>query len=146
MGVEDLLDKRTYFSLRSVWLLYRVDSKFAEDINIIADKFVLKRGWNTTGKLAMEMSIAYLIEEVALNLRIRVGDAIDDEYYLGETLNVLPRLYRGEYIKTPAELIGRRAKSVPEYRFFEWGEKGWAEWVDRPVTRSAKFRLIDGGA
>jgi hypothetical protein len=129
VGVRDVADHRSWEILRAIRLLYILDPKFKNDVIAQARSFVATRVQHLSNSDIFEqLSIEYILEEVALNLRVRIIGAIEDEFYLGNIVSVLPRIYQGEYMKSAVEL----AKGIKEsqhhksFRFFDWSdEKGW---------------------
>jgi hypothetical protein len=130
MGVDDAVDRHAYVALRSVWLLYKFDRDFSADINATAKEFCARH--QTQSSLLYDMSLAYLVEEIAINIRLRVMRGIFDEFYMGATLGILPRLYDGHYSKTAEELMGRHARAPGTFRFWSWYGQSWQLWDTGP--------------
>jgi Zn-finger domain-containing protein len=68
-------------------------------------------------KYDLELSVAYVIEEIAINIRLRVIDNIDAEYYLGELPKPLLKLYKNKYQVNVLTIAGKQ-KSDIEFKFF----------------------------
>lgn len=81
---------------RNVFIAYLAIDDFRNDIVKTAKKHRAKFSQSNTD-YSLDLSIAYIIEEIALNLRMRVVDIIQDEYYLGELPIPLTNLYKGNY-------------------------------------------------
>jgi hypothetical protein len=140
VSISDAMDGLGYLALRSVWLLYRLDHSFRDDVNRVADDFAERSSLTKQDKIMHQMSVGYLLEEVAVNVRLRVVRGIEDEYYMGPWIGVLPKLYAGHYRKRPEELLGRPI-SKRDYRFFRWTGSEWVRWSDQELG-TAKLRLV----
>lgn len=139
LGVDDAADHYAYVALRSVWLLYRFDNQFAADADKAAMDFA-KRNGTDNGELLKDMSLGYLLEEIAINIRLRVLRGIFDEFYMGDTLQILPKLYQGCYSKSAEELMGRPARPKGSFRFWSWHDSKWLSW-DAPKS-GPHLRLV----
>lgn len=66
------------------------------DIKITAEEH-RKKYPNSSSDYDINLSIAYIIEEIAINLRLRVVERIETEYYLGKLPEPLLNLYKNKY-------------------------------------------------
>jgi hypothetical protein len=124
LSMDDIADKETFLILKKVYLLYSLDDKFRSTITNEARMTVARRSGCLNYDIALEMSRVYLLEEIALNIRVRAKLYLMDEYYLGPQQAILPQLFSGKFSWFFAE-----AKLAPNYphlraRFFYWGEEG----------------------
>jgi hypothetical protein len=120
IGIRDIADPSTWDIARRVRLLYLFDEHFHRDVKQQAVEFSSARDFGVTKRLLEELSVEYLLEEVALNIRIRVVGRIHDEFYLGRFPNFLRRLYAGRYLKSAGELAGVSDPDVAKYCLFDW--------------------------
>ncbi|MBS1643212.1 MAG: hypothetical protein JSR11_12120 [Bacteroidetes bacterium] len=81
---------------RNVIIAYLAIDDFRNDIVKTAKKHRSKFSQSVTD-FALDLSISYIIEEIALNLRMRVIEKIKSEYYLGDLPSPLTNLYLGRY-------------------------------------------------
>jgi hypothetical protein len=132
VGVSDAFDNKTGDIYRGVLILYEVDNAFRRDVNELARGFSLTRRFLAPIDVVRRLSVRYLLEEIAINIRFRVCERILDEYYPGPTMKVLPRLYWGQYIKSAFQLAGLHQDNGADFRFFEWqgAEEGWRQYRD----------------
>jgi len=124
----DFMDKEFWGVYRRVLLAFHTLDPLHRDIEQTAREHREKR--QSLGKPEMEqrLSEAYVLEEIALNIRVRVLESVESEFYLGEYLPPLLTLYRGSYdvdVFTMAGLSTREA----QFRFFTLVEKnGKPSW------------------
>jgi hypothetical protein len=98
--------------------------------------FRRKSGWKDYDA-ARRLSATYILEELALNLRIRSRWKLTDEFYIGSQMLILPELFHGRhswYLKS-----GGLTESIDVLgaRFLTWGaEAVWTEWQRTAPTSS----------
>jgi hypothetical protein len=90
-----------------------------EDIERSAMQHVTKQGQLRVSKTSRRLSEAYILEELALSVRVRVCDRIGSEFYLGEYPRPLLRLYDASYGIDVSALAGINTNGL-EFNFFTW--------------------------
>jgi tRNA-dependent cyclodipeptide synthase len=126
LSIDDIADTRAFRTLRAVRMLYRVDAEFRADVDRAARQIVERRQLTYEQAFIWQgLSVDYIIEEVALNIRLRLGRRIHSEFYLGTTFYIFLRMYRGEYSKSVHDLFGRKQQDTQGYEFFDWDGFNW---------------------
>jgi len=89
---------------------------FRDEIQSTARTFLSNRFGDEVNETWCRLSEYYLIEELALNVRVRIWNDIRDEYYLGDFHSPLLRLYGGAYGFTVGDLTGKEVNGL-DFRF-----------------------------
>jgi hypothetical protein len=113
-------------ALRELVVSYHTNQRFRKDVVSTALSYVARKGWSRN-PIIVELSSMYVLEELALNMRIRVEGSIAHEFYFGDTILPLLRLYEGTYGMHPAELLGLPKPDI-EFDFYEWVEEPSPRW------------------
>lgn len=116
-SVDSVADAKAFRILRNIDILNSINPFFRQDVLSSAERFA-SRHTESYREVAVNLSIRYIIEELALSIRMRVLGNYYDEYYIGPTLLPAIRLYSGAYVATPWELAGVKRGSA-SFRFFE---------------------------
>jgi hypothetical protein len=127
-NVFDFSDNIFFKIYRNVFVSYISLGKFRSDI-IRAAKNHCKKKSEQFSKEELELSIAYIVEEIAINIRIRVIERIHAEYYVGSALTPLVNLYCDHYpidVFSLAEV--QRYNMEFEFYFFEDSDDGPQRW------------------
>lgn len=140
IGFANATDASAFEALRGLWLMYQVDREFRADVDETTDHFIKDRGFCGDTDSLRRLSKVYIIEEIAINLRLRLSRAIYDEYYIGKTIKVLLKLYGGSYIKAAGELFRSRRRHTHEFSFFEWTGREWID-ANRCVDRKPRAAI-----
>lgn len=123
LSYEDINGLELLAVWRRVLVCFETDIKFRKDVEEAADLH-FKRGGISPSELDLRLSRLYILEEIAANVQIRVGSALQDEYYLGTFHEPLLRLYSGWYNFCIDDLAGVKT-SITDFRFFSWGCGAW---------------------
>lgn len=120
LNVYSVTDKHCYKIIRNLFLLYSVDQVFRADILSAVNEYQ-KRSSDIAfdSKLSCELSIAYILEEIAINIRVRLLRRLEIEYYPGKCIPPLVDLYKGKYSASVYEIAERKMKNM-QFDFFEW--------------------------
>lgn len=116
-SVDSIADSKSFEILRNIDILNSVDPLFRQDILSSAVDFA-SRHPESLREVAVRLSTRYIIEELALSIRVRVHRKYYDEYYIGSTLLPAIRLYSGAYMATPWDIAGVK-RGAASFRFFE---------------------------
>jgi hypothetical protein len=111
--------------------------KMREDIGRSAAQHVTKQGQVRASTVSRRLSEAYILEELALSIRVRVFDRIGSEFYLGEYPRPLLRLYDASYGIDVNALAGRKTDGV-EFDFFTWQRDADNQGKWRKVSKVQK--------
>jgi len=114
LGVQDVTDGAFYAIFRNVFLATQAVDALAQDI-----RDALGRRVGAAGAVSRDARLceAYLIEEIAVNIRLRVYEGIESEFYFGDTLAPLLGLYEGAY-GVDVFLLAGKSKLPLEFSFF----------------------------
>lgn len=118
VGLDDLTDTGFYRIYRNLLIALHTVRKFREDVEKTAFNHWRRKTSIEARDVEQRLSEAYIIEEIAVNLRLRVHEGIESEYYVGEYLEPLTRLYGGAYGIDVFTLAGVERREVV-FRFFE---------------------------
>jgi tRNA-dependent cyclodipeptide synthase len=117
LSVEDISDSRAFAILRRVNILLGIDQHFRADIRGAALDYAARH--QQFPETAALLSEKYIIEEIALSVRLRVISEIFDEYYIGTSLKPIVHIYQNKYLASPWELAGLEARPDMKFRFFD---------------------------
>lgn len=129
IGVDDVADSRCFNIFRNVMVAYYSVCSFRDDVNKSAEQYARSRDPHYPLGLREQLSRGYLLEEIALNVRLHVVDGIDDEYYMGEQSGLLLNLYNSKY-EFDAFDLADAASARRRIRFFGLNgdpSEGWSE-------------------
>jgi hypothetical protein len=118
---HEAADARAFRVLRAVHIMHAVDSRFRADVGrnvAMFSDFHFKGGDEETVR---RMATHYVLEEIALNIRLRVYQKIYSEFYMGRTFEMFKRVYAGDYSKSVYDLAGvSEPRHKPTFQFLEW--------------------------
>lgn len=117
LGASELEDRDLSDVWRSVLVMYECVAEFRDDIDRAVLNGAPRRGV-VGNDLSRRLSRMYLLEEVSMNIRLRVKERIEDEYYAGSTLVPLVKLYAGDYGVRVSDLVGVDTSGIT-FRFYE---------------------------
>jgi hypothetical protein len=104
LGVDNIADNRCFSIFRNVMLAYYGVKEFRSDIQAAAKLHAMARGDRFPLLHRELLSTGYLLEEIALSIRIHVLEEIDYEYYLGDQSLPIIKLYSEKYEFSPFDL------------------------------------------
>jgi hypothetical protein len=117
-GVDDVTDSQCFRIFRNVMIAYYSDRAFRADIDGAARTHAKRRGNDPDEDEARELlSRGYLLEEIALSVRLHVTAGIGHEYYLGSQIAAVLKLYSGTYAFDPFDLAEMSRPTAP-IRFY----------------------------
>lgn len=120
-------DERLHDILRNVFILYSTVPKFSRDVEEAARNYVTRTEKSYSSK-EVELSTFYILEEIAVNLRIRVEGHIDEEYYLFNYPKPMIDVYAGCYGISPFTLVGLRDEDE-EFAFYRFVSERDSYWT-----------------
>ena len=126
IGVNDITDLKCFNIFRNVMVAYYSVSRFQDDVNRSARYYARNCDQPYSFDIREQLSRGYLLEEIALNVRLHIIDGIDDEYYMGKQLDVLVNLYNSRYNFNPFDLAGVLSDGR-KIRFFGLRGNDWKE-------------------
>jgi hypothetical protein len=127
VGIGHVEDMHLVRIWRNVLLLAACDLEFRQDVRETARLHAEKAKTETAESRRIDLSVLYVLEEIALSIRLRVLDQIQDEYYLGFIPPPMLKVYMNEYQANVFQLA-----DVDEYElkfnFFRFDrELGWID-------------------
>lgn len=125
-NVLQISDDKYHTIYRNILISYLALDKFRHDI-IETAKRHRSRLVEQYSKYDLELSIAYIIEEIAINLRLRVIEGISAEYYIGDQLSPLVNLYANSYDIDIFTLCGIDNNGI-NFEFYHFPKES-ASWV-----------------
>jgi hypothetical protein len=110
LTIDDLSDVHLVTILRNVVLAYHTIPEFQRDVQEAAENFYAGHGELTPTRKQLRLSASYVLEEIGLNIRVRVLGGIEYEYYGGEYVKPLLNVYAGKYGISVEELAHSKPK------------------------------------
>lgn len=95
LGVDDVADAACFRILRNVILAFQTVPAFRDDVIDAARRHLVRR--DDSSLVSEQLSVHYILEEIALSLRLHVLGDIEAEFYVGEHLLPVLKLYSGSY-------------------------------------------------
>ena len=127
--MEDYFDIAYANTLRNVNILMSTDSGFRRDIRNAAELFILKKH-EQPSEILVSLSEKYILEEIAVNIRIRIKETMEEEYYLGKYHTPILKLYGNLYSANASDLFGCEALRVSDYKFYELDTTKSGTWSE----------------
>lgn len=129
IGMDDIMDKAFCRTWRNVVLMYECIDEFRDEIHMAASEHNVTAKGSADETSHLRLSNVYLLEQVAVSVRLRVIDSIEAEYYIGDTLPVLVKLYAGRYGVNVWTLAGSPTRRK-RFRVFRLkGRSGSLKWA-----------------
>jgi hypothetical protein len=129
MGLEDVADEDCLRIFRNVMLAYYAIGAFRQDIHRAAQAHAVRRSGGTSRIQRQYLSRGYLLDEIAVSIRLHVIEGIRDEYYIGQQPLPVMRLYGGQYGVMPCDLADV-SPSAEKDRFFSLPSGGGQNWTE----------------
>lgn len=130
VGMDHYFDGAYANTFRNVNILFSVDMGFRNDVISAAQRFLENSNRKRKSHLAASLSEQYILEEIALNIRIRVKELVEEEYYLGDYHKPMLKVYRNCYSANPLDLLGGEVQQERNYRFFSLGGDSKRNWME----------------
>ena len=118
--IEDFEDRICYRIFRNVMLAFYAVPAFADDVTATATKHANSRDDLYGHDLKVRLSIGYILEEIALSLRIHLVDGVGAEFYMGSHSVPVLKLYAGQYEFRASDLVEGAADV--RVAFYEMGD------------------------
>jgi tRNA-dependent cyclodipeptide synthase len=128
VSVNTIADRKAFQIQRSVRILYAVDESFRNDVVAFAQKFADRDTDTRNFDQRINLSVLYILEEIALNIRLRIKLNIEDEYYLGHTFSLFRNIYGKKYLKDHNDLFGGKLNSCIDFKFHSWNPQR-EQWI-----------------
>lgn len=113
---DDVSDERYAHVHRRLLIAFATIGIFREEIKSTTRSFLSDRFGSELKEEWLRLSEYYLLEELALNVRVRVWGNIHDEFYLGDYHAPLVRMYAGHYGFSVADLTDMDVRGS-DFRF-----------------------------
>jgi hypothetical protein len=140
LSVDDLTDSKHHDLLRNLYILYNLDDSFKSDVDLTVSEAIDRRHYHRSHDTAKSLSLMYVLEEVALNLRLRHRFQVYDEFYLGPPLVVLVELLSGRHSWFLREIGFCNDYDTHRARFFSWGgDENRPSWIQH--TTGDRFAI-----
>lgn len=139
----DLRDAIFSRLFRNILVSYESVAAFREDVCQDIDDRLLKESASGHSLNKRELIKLYILEEIALNLRVRVFNELHDEYYLGDSyFKSLLGIYNGAYGISIEDLCGKSV--AQQFRFFTPASTSGDYWHEycAPQTFGRRARVL----
>jgi hypothetical protein len=97
LDTNDLYDKHFFDIYRNIVIMYSTSNQFRNDVVISVNEHFYGKNTAPIQHKRLKLSTAYILEEIALNIRARTFLKIESEYYLGSLPKPLLGLYNNYY-------------------------------------------------
>ncbi len=129
-SISDVTDDKFYEIYRSIILAFHTNSEFRSDIVANAARFLARKQVKNAPQVEQRLSEAYILEEIAVNIRLRVLDNITHEYYPFGYFKPMMKVYSDCYGFNAFEIAGVSPYNE-KFGFFQWNETN-AAWESVP--------------
>ena len=137
--LADITDHKFSDVFRNVLLAYQTVPEFREDVEKAAEDYCSRKSTRISTNVERRLSESYILEEIAVNVRLRIMGNIQDEYYPFGYPKPMLRIYTDDYDFNAFDLAGLKSKKS-EFRFHQWNEsKETWELVNSAVTLAYDF-------
>jgi len=116
-NISKITDNKFFNIYRSLLILYNVDENFRNDLSIAAANHTIYESIESN-ELQIRLNRLYVLEEIAINLRMRVYNKLYSEYYLGKLPLVLINLYYEKYSLKINDITGKKISGL-KFKFYE---------------------------
>jgi len=128
VGMEQYFDSLYAHTFRNVNILRSIDPNFREDVTEAAKLFISK-STRAASKVSLSLSEQYILEEIALNIRLRVKEGLEEEYYLGNYHSPVLKVYANQYSASVQDLLGGEVQHRMEFSFYSMTSITDAHWT-----------------
>ena len=129
LSVDELADSQCYAILRNVTIAFHTVDVLHQDIIEAAAEHTRQRQHVRFVDCMERLSLAYILEEIALSIRLRVIEKVEAEFYMGEYLKPVLRLYRNQYPIDVFSLAGQQEEET-RFDFYDFKEvEGRISWT-----------------
>lgn len=118
LNVKMIIDSEFFVIFRNLLLMFHTIAPFKKDVKEAASAHCHRKKNVVSPEIEQQLSEAYIIEEIALNLRIRVLEDIQSEFYMGKNILPLLKLYSGQYGIDVFTLTETSIRKV-QFQFFQ---------------------------
>jgi hypothetical protein len=116
IGASEIEDRMFSDIWRAILIMYECVLPFRDDVDEAAMKWVSANS-KARVELSRRLAKMFLLEEIAMNVRLRVIERVEDEYYAGVMPQPFLKLYRGDYGVRVADIAGVDTSGIG-FRFF----------------------------
>lgn len=129
LSIDDIADGEAFLTFRKLLVFYNLNHDFHEAIEGEAHDATDRKASYIDYELVRRMSRIYVLEEIALNIRIRSRFNVYDEYYLGPQMKIFPDIYHGRFSWFLKEAGIASEYRLSSARFFYYDENvRWKEY------------------
>jgi len=118
LNTDTYYDYKFFSIYRNLLLLHSANSEFRNDIVRDVKMHYSGRKRVANSKQVVQLSTYYIVEEIALNIRVRYFNRIYDEYYLGAFPRAMTNIYSGKYGISVDRLVGVNSRDGV-FNFYE---------------------------
>jgi hypothetical protein len=136
-GMRPFMDSECYAIYRRLLLLFHTTPEFRHDVVSAAERHLKNSQTIVPGtEVRQRLSESYVLEEIAMALRIRAVEGYEDEYYLGIFFEPMLGIFEGKYSVSLSTIVGGPISL--SFRFFKLGHsEADPLWVEVHAERVA---------
>lgn len=117
LNISKIADEKCFTIFRNVLIAFHTIQDFRMDVERAALEYWERKDWDVS-EIKLRLSESYILEEIALSIRLRVIEKIEDEYYTGKYLVPLLKIYNSSYGIDVFSLADVEKFDI-QFRFFE---------------------------
>lgn len=133
VGMEQYFDPLYAHTFRNINILRSVDAQFRQDVTDAASLF-LGSSSRAANSVSLNLSEQYILEEIALNIRLRVKEGLEEEYYLGNYHIPMLKVYANCYSASVFDLLGGEVQHPTKFLFYSMLNVANGSWVQVEQT------------
>jgi len=126
-NISKTTDRTFYAIMRNVSILYELSSEFRRDVDEAAHSYCSRTKIHFSAP-QLGLSVHYILEEIAINIRLRLFEGLYAEYYAFDLPKPLLKLYAGNYDVTVFSMAGLSPNNTT-YEFYTFRNGRSPTWV-----------------
>jgi hypothetical protein len=143
IGTDDIADAKCFRIFRNVMLAYYSVHNFRAEVDKAAHEYAIRRSERYALEEREGLSRGYLLEEIALSVRIHIFDGIDFEYYIGDQVVPMLNLYSGKYDFSPFDLAEMPPGDRKVRLYALDGGRGTDHWIEQTAFGRVRKQDLD---
>ncbi len=126
-GIDDVTRENYFEIYRNIQILFNTHEQFRTDVINSANKYLSNKNIQNS-KLDSDLSVLYILEEIAINIKLRVASRIYSEYYSESYHPPLINLYKNKYECSISDIVGEKINSL-NFKFYNYNDEAenWKE-------------------
>lgn len=121
-SIDDVANDYTIFTIyRNILIAFYSDTIFANDIKHIAFNYANQKNSKYDFDRAQNLSVGYLLEEIAISIKLKVINEIFDEFYIGNYASPILKLFNNKYSFNVFDIAGKiKPRDFTGFNFYKY--------------------------